>query len=239
MKCPLELYCIITQMHQYEYDTKQRARRLRATGASLFDISNILGNEIPKSTLSGWFKGMILPTEAIERTKTRNLKKLAIARIAAKRAKASDRQKYLSDFSQANAHLSILKNNKDIAKIILSILFLAEGSKISGCIVFGNSDRNIIKLFLHLLRMCYKLNETKMRCTVQCRADQKIIDLEKYWSTVTRIPLNLFCKPQFDRRSIGKPTMKKGYMGVCRITYYSAHIFHDLMQVIETIYKGL
>ena len=130
--------------------------------------------------------------------------------------------------------------NKDIAKVVLSILYLCEGSKSleRGSVMFGNSDPFIINLFLYLLRRCYNIYERKFRCTLQGRADQDVKKLEKFWSKITNIPLSQFYKARIDSRTIGKKSKNLNYKGVCRIDYFSAEIAIELMQISKIIHKG-
>lgn len=216
----------------------EKARKLRVQGKSYLEISEILGENIPKSTMAYWFKDLILPKQIQTKLKNENLIRLLMGRAISRRNHVVRRSKYFEEIKKENAHLSHLLADKDVAKIALSMLFLAEGSKRGGLIVFGNSSPYIISLFLHLLRTCYKLDEEKFRCTVQCRADQNIYQLEAFWSNITGIPRNKFSKAQIDKRTIGKPTKKVEYKGVCRITHFSAHIFNDMSSVPKIIYRG-
>ncbi|HLD21589.1 MAG TPA: hypothetical protein VJB65_01705 [Patescibacteria group bacterium] len=126
------------------------------------------------------------------------------------------------------------------AKIALAMLYLGEGTKCQGrcTITFGNSNPIIIRLFLALLRKCYPIDESKFRCTIQCRADQNIENLTHYWTSVTNIPLHQFYKSRIDKRTIGKITMKPKYNGVCRIDYFSSAIYLDLLAAIDNLTMG-
>jgi hypothetical protein len=217
-------------------EIKKEAIALRLHGRSYSEISKMLGRNIPKSTFSTWFKGLQLPVDVQEKIKADSLKNLALARNVSLHNNAIKRREYLDKIINSNAHLADIIKNPDIAKVALAMLFLAEGSKRSGSIVFGNSDPYIIDMFLHLMRICYKVDEEKFRCTVQCRMDQDVHALEVFWSSITKIPLSKFLKAQVDRRSVGKPTKKENYKGVCRINYYSADVFNDLSQVPRIIY---
>ena len=138
-----------------------------------------------------------------------------------------------------NKHLSPLFKNRDIALIALSLLYLGEGSKTKrGSLTFGNSDPFIIDMFLDLLRRCYEIDNSKFRCTVQCRADQDIKKLEKFWSKITKIPPSQFYGTRIDKRTIGKKTLKLEYKGVCRIDYFSADIFTELMKLPRILHTG-
>ena len=120
------------------------------------------------------------------------------------------------------------------------MLYLGEGAKNQrGSLMFGNSDPFIISLFLYLLRYCYNIDESKFRCTLQCRADQNSRKLEKFWFQITKIPLSQFYKARIDPRTIGKPSKKLEYKGVCRIDYFSAEIFTELTQIANIVHEGL
>jgi len=149
------------------------------------------------------------------------------------------RKKYLESIVNRNKHLALLLKNKDIAKITLAMLYLGEGTKglDRGSLRFGNSDPFVVDLFLNLIRKCYKIDKKKFRCTILCRADQNVNNLEKFWQKITKIPKHQFYKTRIDARTIGKPSKKLDYKGVCVIDYFSADIFLDLMQIPKTIHK--
>lgn len=174
--------------------------------------------------------------DKIQQLNTVNLNK------ARKLALLKNNEKRVEYFKNLDNKLSvILKDlNKDHQKLLLAMLYLGEGAK-SGktCIIFGNSDPLIIRLFLKFLRKVYEVDESKFRCTVQCRADQNIEELETYWSLITNIPRYKFYKAQIDKRSIGKPTLKKTYMGVLRINYFSSEIFWELNRLAKLLDTGL
>ena len=146
---------------------------------------------------------------------------------------------YLRSIASRNKHLAKILKNQDVAKIALAMLYLSEGSKYQrGSLMFGNTDPFVISLYMHLIRHCYDINENKFRCTLQCRADQNIKKLEKFWSHITKIPLSQFYKARIDPRTIGKPSKKLNYKGVCRIDYFSSKLSIEIKQIPNIIYKG-
>ena len=146
------------------------------------------------------------------------------------------RIKHLAEIATNVEHLKKIKKDKNVAKIILAVLYLGEGGK-SGrsSLMLGNSDPAIIRLFLALLRQNYSIDEGKFRCTVQCRADQDIPELEKFWSKITDIPPRNFYKARVDSRTIGKKSKKPSYKGVCRIDYFSADLFNEIKMIMEIV----
>lgn len=225
---------------RYHY-LKSKIIALRKSGKTYHEICKITGINISKGTLSYWC-GSIHLTPAqqhridflIERGTSKGL-------ATAWAVNKSKRDQYIQSIRKRVSHLANSIKNKNTAKIALVMLYLGEGSKNPkrGSLMFGNSDPFIVSLFLRLLRYCYKINENRFRCTLQCRADQNIKRLEKFWSSVTRIPLANFYKARIDPRTIGKPSKKLDYKGVCRIDCFSAETFIELKQIAEIVNTGI
>lgn len=220
------------------YSLKSKVIKLRKSGKTYGEIIKIIGQSIPKSTLSDWCSKIYLNSKQrkiIDKKIKDNCKKgMEVAWIINKKR----RKKYLKSIVDRNKYLAKIFKDKNVGKIALSMLYLGEGAKSldRGSLRFGNSDPFIIGLFLNLIRKCYKVDEKKFRCTVLCRADQNIDDLEKFWLKITKIPKSQFYKTRIDARTIGKPSKKPDYKGVCAIDYFSADIFLDLMQIPKTIF---
>jgi hypothetical protein len=216
---------------------KKEAIVLRKSGKTYSEISKKIGIHIPKSTLSTWCKGVVLTAShkrRIDEVIKKNIHRGRALALASNKIKRDD---YLQKVYERVSHLGKIFKDKEVARISLAVLYLGEGSKTKSSIMFGNSDPRIISLFLRLLRYCYKIDESKFRCTLQCRADQDIKKLEKFWSDVTGIPNSKFYKARVDARTIGMLSKKPEYKGVCRIDYFSADLFNELMKIIEVIDK--
>lgn len=221
-------------------DIKSGVQKLRAQGKTYAEIKKILALSKPKSTLSCWCRGMKLPKWYSAKIQKINQKNLIKARALSVMAKKQLREKLFDELNNKNRYLMRFLNNKDIGKLVLVALYLAEGSKfLRGSIAFGNSDPVIIRLFLKLLRLCYNIDENKFRCALQCRADQDIKTLEVFWSKTTSIPLSQFYKARIDPRTIGKKTKKLEYKGVCRIDYFSAALDKEIKSIINLISKAI
>ncbi len=218
---------------------REQAIALRRQGKTYVEIERTLGKHISKSTLSYWCRGVPLPGGYGRRVKLFNLSNLERARGVAVAVNRAKKQQRLDILAYQNKHLADFLNNRDAAIVALAVLYLAEGSKSTTATpVFGNSDPFVITLFLRLLRFCFKVDESKLRCIVQCRADQNIPELERFWSKLTKIPPHQFYRAQVDPRTKGKPTRKQGYRGVCRIVYFSAPTLYELQQIVTIVHKG-
>ena len=121
------------------------------------------------------------------------------------------------------------------------MLCLGEASKYnpktSANFYLGSSNPKIILLFLQFLKYCFDFKLEKIRCTIQCRADQDIKTLENYWQNTTGIPQYLFYKSRIDPRTKGKPTKKSNYMGVLRVDYFDRKIQFELESLADLIYN--
>jgi hypothetical protein len=226
----LHIGCLYgTIIHMSKKDLKKIVQRLRSDGRTYSEIRNYISESISKSTISLWCRNVALAPKVADVFHRRIAEKLKRARLSALQTNQKKRAKYLKELRDSNIHLLGLIKNKDIAKLVLAALYLCEGSKNrNGALVFCNSDPLIIKLFLQLLRKCYRIDEKKFRCTLQCRADQNIESIERFWSKITHIPMLQFYGARIDPRTIGKPTKKKDYKGVCRIDCFSADIYNEL-----------
>lgn len=221
-------------------ELRAKATLLRKQNCTYKEINESLKTKISKSTLSYWFRNVVNSAEQKERIRTLNLKNLAAGRKICLAKRKEDRRKIIESLIQKNQHLGTILVDKEVSKIALGILYLAEGSKKRrGSLTFGNSDSGIISLFLHLMRTVFNIDESKFRCTVQTRADCNIEESEKFWHKITKIPKKQFYKTRIDPRTIGKKSHNQDYKGVCRIDYFSGSIFLELQEIGKILYKGL
>lgn len=220
-------------------EERRLAVLLRGQGKTYPEIQRELGTGVSKGVLSYWFQDLELTSVQRERIQEQNLRSLQISRTKALAVNREKRAQYINSIAERVGGFEKALKDKEVGKIVLAILYITEGSRSQRAgITFGNSDPYIISLFLHLLRFCYSIDEQKLRCTVQCRADQDIAELAHFWRKITGIPANRFCKPQVDPRTTGKPTRKSGYRGVCRINYFSADLSLELRAIAKIIHNG-
>jgi hypothetical protein len=126
------------------------------------------------------------------------------------------------------------KLNKTSARILLALLYWSNGSKYpsSNFLAFSNSDANLVKTFLSLLRSTFPINESKIRVHLQLYKNQDTKKLIYYWSKLLNIP-----KIQFYKPTITKPpkTVRSDYFGTCTIRYYSLDLLLTIMGIYEEV----
>lgn len=191
--------------------------------------------------MTTWCQGIPLPDSYWKRLDKINKYNYLKARKAAWTANKKRREKFRDELVENNQVLSKKIKDQYILKTILAILYLGEGSKWkshSG-LMLGSSDPLIILLYIKLLELCYGLSRINMKCRISYRADQDIKSLQRYWSKLTGIPPKNFYKTIPDPRTIGKPTKKKEYKGVCVVTCAGSNIQLELEAIPGIILKGL
>lgn len=221
---------------KYEEDVIAQARQLRRNGWSINEIS--IKTAIPKTTIQGWIKGIVLTECQKKRIKLKELTGFSLARKIAAESNKNKLQKRLSAIkSKASYYRDLPFKQGDIGKIVCSIMYLCEGGKYPAtrCVMFGNSDPGIIKLFIRLLRDNFIINESKFRCRIMQRADQSSEQLLHFWSKVTGVHQESFYKNYIDKRTKDKKTRKEKYKGVCVVYYFDTAIQNELQFIAEEI----
>lgn len=226
---------------KYLRTTVEKAKALRSRGKTYSEIMKELKLKLPKSTISSWCENVCLPSWYQAKIDKLNKKNLTNGQKIALVSNRIKREKFLRSLLEKNKHIAEKVRSGDVLKALLAILYLGEGSKWkshSG-LILGSSDPIIIKLYLKFLELCYGIKSEILKCRISYRADQNLNQLQKYWSKITGIPLKNFYKTIPNPRTVGKPTKKKEYKGVCVINGGSSAIQLELEKIPEIILRGL
>lgn len=228
-------------MKRYNKAIIEEAIRFRSEGQTYQEIRQNLNLKIPKGTLHSWFHDVVLPEGYHAKIEKINKDHLNKARLIAVGSNKLKRQEFLDNLDKINLAIVESIYSVETAKIALAMLCLGEASKYKTKSAFslGNSDPRIIVIFITLLKMCFSFNLEKVRCAVQCRADQNVDDLENFWRGVSGIPKRLFYKATIDPRTFGKPTKKPEYKGVLRVYYLDSKVQLELESLSNLIYNRL
>jgi hypothetical protein len=210
------------------YKFKDEAIKLRRGGASLRDVEKRL--KIPRSTLSYWFKDVVLTARQKEKLLKNWHYALGKARVEA--VKWHHKQKELR-MAEANRQALETLNTIDLSKksildLALAMLYLGEGSKTLPQTSIGSSSPMILKFFIKALELVYGLERRAIKCELHLRADQKPNLIKRYWVRELGIPLKNFTKAAIDLRTKGIATYKY-YKGVCVLQCSNAAIQRKLL----------
>jgi len=217
----------------------QKAFKLRLKGKSYGEIKCVLN--IPKSTLSSWFKNLDLPLSI---QKIIDLKRLAP-------------RKQLMEFNRRRTQIIQTENIKirqaaadgikSLSKyellLIGASLYWAEGynrqDKIrSPCISFGNSNSDLVVLFLRFLREVMQIPEERFRPFVQIHHNIKPELAIKFWSKVIDIPKERFhITRQVSRASKGKRPKNSLPYGTLKLNVNGRQSFFQIKGWIDGLIK--
>ena len=213
---------------------KSRATSLRKRGLSLHYIENKLG--IPRSTLSGWFKDIKLSKQQTKNLFDKWKNGLINAREKAvlwHRKQRNDRIEKIR--VEIRNFISGIKIDKKIGELIMATFYLAEGGKQENNFSLANSNPEILKGIISLLRYLYQIDESKFRCALHLRNDQNESKAKEFWSKALNIPDSQFIKTQFDKRTIKKTY--EHYKGVCVLIYYDVALQRRILFLGDEILK--
>ena len=143
----------------YPIEIKEEAIRLRELGCSLNEIHKELG--VSKSILSGWLYSVFLDKSAKEKL----LSKVRLGQLVSAEKKKEKIIQQINSYKQlAKERLTRIKLDRELIRILCSLIYFCEGTKNSRSGVrFTNSDSRLASTFLELFRVGFDIQESKLR----------------------------------------------------------------------------
>lgn len=220
------------------FEYKSETIRLRKKGISITEIEKKFS--IPRSTLSGWFKGIDLSEKQKRALSDRKREVLIHARKKA--VVWHNKQKELrlqeAERSARETFERLDIGNISVLELAAAILYLGEGAKKNVETSLGSSDPLILKFFLKILRTVYGVEDGKIRCELYLRADQDPAQIKHFWSKELHLPLENFRQVNIDKRTAGTVTYD-GYKGVCNIRCGNVAIQRKLIALSRLFCEGI
>lgn len=205
----------------YNQKIREKAESYRKLGYSIKEIARLF--KISPDTASRWLREINLDSQAMVRLNKRRIygqeksRKILISRATIINEQIARKARY---------SLNKVPSSKELSQLFCALLFWCEGSKSNNSLKFTNSDPQLIKLFLKLLRVGYTLDEKKFRALMHLHAYHNETKQRRFWQKITGIP-----KGQFNRSYMKPNTGKnkrKNYPGCLAITYYDSKVAKEL-----------
>ena len=216
----------------YTQKDKKRVKRLLLAGKSYSEIGKLL--DVPKSTISTWF-GKTLKRPVDKEARREHFARIhRLASIALKKKwerKREEEAKFIKEKIKKEI-INYPLDNIGFYKGLLAMLYWAEGNKYkkaSGT-KFANTDPNLAKLYVTLLRKCYNIDETKFRIGLYVHYYHSIKKVKNFWSKVLNISLPQFHKVYVKKRSKTR-RFRKNFAGICFIYYRNTCIRKELLEL--------
>lgn len=204
-------------------DKKEKARALRKAGYSIKEIVKEL--DVAQSSISVWVRDVPLDKAATARILTR----IKLGQFnSAENNKARTDAKRLVYLNDAKRRLAKVRWSPDASAFLCAALYWCEGLKSErSSVTFMNSDPDLIRLFISLLRNTFKLDESKFHPLLHVHQYHDIPAEIAFWSKITRIKPEQFMKPYLKPHT-GK-RVREGYHGCLSLRYYDVAVGRQLL----------
>ena len=219
------------------------ALQLRMQCKTYGEICNLF--KIPKSTLSTWFSKLEIDGDArkILETKRSNgyLKLIEFNKIRTQNIK----QENENIRTEYQLKVSKLKNRE--LMLLGAALYWGEGYKnfnqkkrIYPYLCFGNSDPEMIVIFIKFMEEVLGITKQRMRAQVGIYPNMNPQETVDYWHSVTKIPREHFrCQVGLSRASQGKRPKNLLPYGTLQIRVTNRREFFKVKGLIDGIIKSL
>lgn len=202
-----------------------KAKKLRRDGYSTREIGEALC--ISRSTASLWVRD-----EKMSDTGRNRFKNLLIFSQLKARKKLSDKNdQYLKELDN---DCQVLKRkgqySVDDLKVFLALLYWCEGAKSERSFYFINSDPEMIRVYLKLLRVAFKIKEEKLYAWLHLHSYHNQEQMINYWSKITGIDKNRI--HIYNKKNSGL-RKKENYKGCLSLRYNDYRLFDEVMLIIE------
>ncbi len=226
---------------------RTRALRLRLSGKSYNEIRDTLG--VPKSTLSGWFKHVVLSDTA--RTRLASRTRIGSATLIKRNKMQTHKAERRARETRASAKEKIPILNKRDLLIIGAVLYWAEGYKrlhirdgkerMSHTVSFVNADPKMIKTFLRFLHEVLEVPFDAIHLTMRLYPHINEEDARKYWMKITGLSSSRFHRAtnMISTASKGKRPYNRLPYGTLQVAVYDTAKFHHILGLIEGVQAGM
>lgn len=207
--------------------TKAEAIELRKKGYSYREISELLS--VPKGTCSDWLSNVRLSPAAkarIQKLRTDSLKR-ALKTIQLRQEK---RNREIAE--EVKLGMEKVTLTPEVGKLLCAMLYWGEGTKNLSTVYFMNSDPDMIRVYLKLLRTYFTVKPEKFRAQLHLHSYHDIEKQKRFWSGVTAIPEHMITIYIKENSGV---SIKVGYPGCISIRYNDSRLARE----INYYYNGL
>ncbi|OGM92404.1 hypothetical protein A2755_01405 [Candidatus Wolfebacteria bacterium RIFCSPHIGHO2_01_FULL_48_22] len=173
-------------VNKYTYLGK-RAVELRKQGRSYKEIGAELG--VSKGTLSLWLKGVPVPPEYKERLYNARVLSITKGQHCQKERRKREIEKIVTDAKKEIP----LPVSDETFKLFGAALYWGEGSK-GNRFQVTNSDPRLILFMVHWIEKILRIKRKNLNLRLNIYPQQSELEIKKFWSHLTDIPLQNFGK---------------------------------------------
>jgi predicted transcriptional regulator len=215
-------------------ELQRKAQKLRAQGLSVREITRRL--DVSKSSVSRWVRTVRLTKEQQEEL-TRKSGACHLNGSAVNKEKAQrNREQWQKEGREKVVSGSTLY-------CIGCMLYWAEGAKNRNTIRFGNSDPDMMVIFVRFLRDELGIDNSEMTIRLQCHVDsfEEVSNIEQFWLNTLSLPKTCLRKASVNRRPISAKhngKHRRAPYGVCKIEVGRTDLIQQIFGAIQE-YAGI
>jgi predicted transcriptional regulator len=200
---------------------KIKARKFREEGYSINEISKKLN--VAKSSVSLWVRDIKLNPKQLKNLSERGMQVGVIEKRRETRLEnEAEKRQVIVNIAQKQ----IKKISLNELWLIGTMLYWAEGGKTQrGLVRFSNGDPEMIRIMMSFFRKICKVPENKFRGYIHIHPHLNHKKAEKYWSSISRIPLRNFFKTYRKINILSKNMKDSLPFGVMDIYICSTELF--------------
>lgn len=217
-------------------ELKIEAQNLRKKGLSIKKIAQKLNAST--SSVSLWVRNIVLT-----KTQMEVLEKNSRDPFYGNRLKYIKRVKAKTDRKVKRLQKAGVKEIGSLSRrelfLVGATLYWAEGFKKDSQVGFANSDPKMLRLFQRWLYECFGYNAMDLipRVTVNISHQQRINEIQRYWSEAVNIPIDAFRKPFYQNFKWKKIYENPNeYFGILRLKVRKSK---DFLRKIHGFIDGL
>jgi transcriptional regulator with XRE-family HTH domain len=209
-----------------------RARDLRSEGWTYTEIMEALG--VSKSSVSLWCRDVRVDEEALAaRRRNRYLIGNQGARQRGPNRLQRVKQAEIDRLNVEGAERIGTLADRDLL-IAGAALYAGEGSKRDGAVRFTNSDPRMIALFLRWFRLCFSVDESRLRLRLYLHEGLDLVEANEFWADLTAIPTTQFIRP-YRARPDASIRVTKHPMGCPTVIYSCAPTHRAVMGLVHAL----
>ena len=205
-----------------KFKKKILARKLRKQGKSVKNIAKIIN--VSPSSVSLWCNDILLSDLQKENLNKINLRKIKRGFNIANENRKKERIDRVNFYKTIGIEKVGKLSFRELF-LIGSALYWAEGDKKQRRVVFINSDPKMILIFIKWLNICLNIPKNRLYCRLEINQihQNRLFDIQTYWSELIDIPLSQFRQPSFKKSKTNKTYQNnQNYYGSLQITVSKA-----------------
>jgi predicted transcriptional regulator len=216
-------------------DEKKKALTLRKKGESIRNIAKTLG--VSKASVSIWVRDIVLSNE---QKKTLTSNGFSVAAVEKRRVNRITNTQVRHNIIIDAAKKDINTLSRRELLLVGAAIYWGEGGKTKKAMAtIANSDPHLIQFMMKFFNEICEVKPEKFRGQIHTHSHLSAVRAEKYWSSISGIPLKQFYKTYSKPSKASLNKRDRLPYGTFQIYVCDTKIFLSVMGWIEGLKKAI